>query len=1130
MPFGGKPMAEADIELFRRWIREGARNDGGSPEAVTAERTAVVYKSAPLLTAFALSPDGRTVAVSGYREVLLTDREGKLLARLPGLSPRIHSIAFTSDGATLIAVGGEPARFGEVQIWDVASRTQRHSSMVSTDTLFGASLSPDDKLVACGAADKAVRIFDVATGKEIRRIDHHEDWVFGTVFGVDGKRLVTVGRDRAAKITDVGTGRFVENVNLLKEALSAVARHPKKDWVAIGGAERVPYLYMMDRPRAMRIADDSTLIRKFERQDGPILALAISSDGGKVAVASEVGDVRIYDAETGDLVARCGGHEGGTYAVTFTPDGRELAAGGFDGVLRFYDLTGETGAVVRGGSGGGGGAMRIAGLLILLAAGLNAAPVIREIEPRGAQRGKAFQLVLKGSDLPFGAKVETALPANVSRMAPAKEGQLPFLVELKKDAPVGLYPLRLVTNDGLSNVVLFSVGELPETVEIESESDDPKKENGAIEKAEKLTTPGVVTGTLTAADVDYYAVTVKAGERLVLETEAAAAGSAVDTALEIVDAAEKVLAKNDDAAGAGSDARIEHTFVKGGTYYVRVHDSKYSDQAVNFYRLKAGAYPFAEALFPLGGQRGKPVEVELVGGSLAQAVTVKPDTSGARRYVPLHTPGSASLPLLFVLGDGPEAMEAAGAALEPAVVMNGRVANKGEVDKYKLAVAPGQHWVIEVQASSLGTSQLDALVTVYGPDGKKIASRDDLGSADPVVPFEVPKDVNEVTVAVEDLLGRGGPAFGYRLKAERGPADFIVQLATPFVNVPAGGTMILPVTVQRRGHDGAVRLRIVDLPAGLRQAGGHVPPAAAQQRFDDPNPRFSATRSTITITADDDAPAAHWRLKVVGIAETAQGRIVREAEGPGLITGVRGTRAKAVTAPWLEMALPIAVAKRLPVRITTPVALARLAQGVEFEMKYKIERGPNARTINRVRETTASAIGNLRILQGPPAKVPDTGSLMLNTNFATPATTFDMYLQVTAEVDGQRMDVYTPMITIDVVEGYQVRPERTQYALAAGGKMEISGAVHREPTFEGGLVKLEVQDLPDGVKCGAAEVTADVRAWRVACEAGTLAKAGEYDVRLASTAPDTGRKAPDTYKATDLPLKLKIEGAARAGR
>jgi WD40 repeat protein len=97
----------------------------------------------------------------------------------------------------------------------------------------------------------------------------------------------------------------------------------------------------MDRPRAMRIADDSTLIRKFEKQDGPILALAISPDGNHVAAASEAGDVRVYNAETGDLVARLSGHEGGIYAVEFSPGGAELATGGYDGTLRFYDLAGK---------------------------------------------------------------------------------------------------------------------------------------------------------------------------------------------------------------------------------------------------------------------------------------------------------------------------------------------------------------------------------------------------------------------------------------------------------------------------------------------------------------------------------------------------------------------------------------------------------------------------------------------------------------------------------------------------------------------------------------------------------------------------------------------------------------------
>jgi WD40 repeat protein len=341
MPFGGKPLPEEQIELFRQWIRQGAKNDATSEKTPVAETKPAVYRRPPLVTAFAFAPGGNLMAVAAYREILLIDPQGRLEVRLPGLAKRIHSIQFSPDSKTLVAVGGDPARFGEVQIWDVPQRKQRHSIVVANDTLFGGSLSPDGKLLACGAADKAIRIYDVASGKEVRRLDHHEDWVLGTVFGIDGVRLVSVGRDRAAKLTEVATGRFIENVNLLKEPLTAVARHPKRDWILIGGAERIPYLYRMDRPRAMRIADDSTLIRQFEKQDGPILALAISPDGNHVAAASEAGDVRVYNAETGDLVARLSGHEGGIYAVEFSPGGAELATGGYDGTLRFYDLAGK---------------------------------------------------------------------------------------------------------------------------------------------------------------------------------------------------------------------------------------------------------------------------------------------------------------------------------------------------------------------------------------------------------------------------------------------------------------------------------------------------------------------------------------------------------------------------------------------------------------------------------------------------------------------------------------------------------------------------------------------------------------------------------------------------------------------
>ena len=278
---------------------------------------------------------------SDYRELLREFRPALALVSLAADRAPEPIMAALEAGCHVVAEKPACVRAADFEAAvKVAERKQRYSVVTGNDTFFGASFSPDGSRIAFTGVDKSIRLFDASAGKEIRRIDHHEDWAFGAVFGVDGKRIVSVSRDRAAKLTDVETGRFIENVNLLREPLTAIARHPKKDWVLVGGAERVPYLYKMDRPRAMRIADDSTLIRKFEKQDGPILVVAISPDGDRIAVGSETGDVRVYNLETGDQVAKCSGHQGGIYSLQFHPSGRRLAAAGFDGMVRVYDLQG----------------------------------------------------------------------------------------------------------------------------------------------------------------------------------------------------------------------------------------------------------------------------------------------------------------------------------------------------------------------------------------------------------------------------------------------------------------------------------------------------------------------------------------------------------------------------------------------------------------------------------------------------------------------------------------------------------------------------------------------------------------------------------------------------------------------
>ena len=334
MPLGATPLAKGDIELVREWIKAGGDDD--SPRE-TLGNGPMVYHQAPVITALRFSPDGKVLAVSGNREVLLHDASGSgLLRRLPGKAERILSLAFSADGSLLIAGGGTPARFGEVQFWDPRSGTLLKSVVTGSDTVFGASLSPDAKKVAAGYSDNTVHVFDTSSGRELYKIGVHENWVLGTVFGIDSKRFVSVGRDRAAKLIDADNGQFLENVNQLRGELAAIARHPSKDMILTGGEDRIPYIYTMDRPRNIRVGEEATLVRKLEAQEGLIFTLDWSPDGKRIAVGGAGPHVNLYNAETGARVASCAGHTAGIYAVAFSPDSSRIATGGFDGQVRFY--------------------------------------------------------------------------------------------------------------------------------------------------------------------------------------------------------------------------------------------------------------------------------------------------------------------------------------------------------------------------------------------------------------------------------------------------------------------------------------------------------------------------------------------------------------------------------------------------------------------------------------------------------------------------------------------------------------------------------------------------------------------------------------------------------------------------
>jgi WD40 repeat protein len=291
------------------------------------------------------------LAVSGYHEVLLYKVDGSgLVGRLIGLSERVQSLAFSPDGKLLAVTGGSPSRFGEVQIWEVATRKLKLSLPVTHDTVYGVSWSKDGSKLAFGCADNTLRAIDAATGKQILFQGAHSDWVLDTAFSTDASHLVSVSRDRSMKLTEVATQRFVDNVTsitpgALKGGLMTVARHPTKDELLIGGSDGEPKIYQMYRTKKRVIGDDFNLIRKFEPMSGRICAVRYSPDGSRIVAASSndgKGEVRSYQAADGKQLARFERQKGAVYSLAYRPDGKQVASAGFDGVIRINDpVTGK---------------------------------------------------------------------------------------------------------------------------------------------------------------------------------------------------------------------------------------------------------------------------------------------------------------------------------------------------------------------------------------------------------------------------------------------------------------------------------------------------------------------------------------------------------------------------------------------------------------------------------------------------------------------------------------------------------------------------------------------------------------------------------------------------------------------
>src|SRR4029079_6462177 len=198
---------------------------------------------------------------------------------------------------------------------------------------------PDGALLASASWDHTARLWPLSKDASgaVRVLEGHKGNVNGIAFTPDGQSVVTAGYDATLRIWPVA-GSEAEIVTL-PTPLNCVAGAPDGEIVAAGADGKG---YFLDARGQLQ--------GETEAGPAPIIALAVSRDGNRVAAAGIRGSVAIIDRISRSLERTLVGPGLPVWSVAFFPDSRTLLTGGTDRMIRRWDaIKGEPiGTVIAG--------------------------------------------------------------------------------------------------------------------------------------------------------------------------------------------------------------------------------------------------------------------------------------------------------------------------------------------------------------------------------------------------------------------------------------------------------------------------------------------------------------------------------------------------------------------------------------------------------------------------------------------------------------------------------------------------------------------------------------------------------------------------------------------------------------
>ncbi len=501
-------------------------------------------------------------------------------------------------------------------------------------------------------------------------------------------------------------------------------------------------------------------------------------------------------------------------------------------------------------------------------------------------------------------------------------------VRIAADAPVGVRHWRAWTSQGATPAMKFIVGDLPETLEAEVDGEPLPV---------AVTPPLTINGRIfPREDVDVWTFKAKSGQAFTLAVAALSIGSPLQARLVVLDPAGRPL--HEAIASQRADPTLHFIAPGDGTYSVRIDDVNCAGLQNHVYRLTITDQPVITRIFPLGGQRGASVKLELSGHALpAKQLEVKlPSTASGTTQVPVVFAGKAAVTALLELDDQPEQIHAGAASTFTApATLNGRIATPGSTNTWRFTAKKGDALELALASARLGSS-LTPILAVTDADGKSLARAEATPGeiTDLSLTFKAPADGDFRLHVSERFASRGGPDFAYRLRVAPPSTvpDFQLTLGSDTLAVireTADGEQPAPGKPKRGGKQQPGKLKVNVIATGGFKGDIELTVEGLPSNVTVSGNKISGGRNTtdLSFSAEHAAKinAAHMTVR-----------------GTATVNGETVTRTAILPAPRGERAVDsvlLAVTLATPFKTTSDFLMNIVPRGSSYRRPYGIERG-----------------------------------------------------------------------------------------------------------------------------------------------------------------------------------------------